>query len=439
METERAQNRQTAVADNQVPGAYGSREPQTQEQLQSEVKALRARILTLERIQREQERMEHALIRSLQEWEATFNATRDSIMVVDKDFKIVQANHSASRFFGKSPGRILGQTTYVLLYGAAEPPDDCPLATAKQTNKHEEAEIYIPQKDIWVAVSADPMTDDDGKTSYFVHIVRDITYRKKNEQILGKLNQDLHKTVQDLKRSNQELCNFAHVIAHDLKSPLRGIGAVADRVIRKYNNEIDDEGKEQLRMLIVRVRRMSEFIDGILRYSEIGYVFKEQQEVNVNALITEIIGEIAIPNNFEIAIEKSLPSIWCERVRLKQVFQNLLSNAVKHADKPRPKIRVGCTEENGFWKFSVADNGCGIKEQYFEKIFEIFQTLTLRDKTESTGIGLTIVKKIVELYGGKVWVESKVGEGSMFYFTLPKTRTEGPKNANANAKTNTAR
>ncbi|MGD1042918.1 MAG: ATP-binding protein [Sedimentisphaerales bacterium] len=114
-----------------------------------------------------------------------------------------------------------------------------------------------------------------------------------------------------------------------------------------------------------------------------------------------------------------------ERLRLKQVFQNLLSNAVKYTDKPKGQIKIGCTEENGFWKFSVADNGCGIKEKYFGKIFEIFQTLTSRDKTESTGIGLTIVKKIVELYGGKVWVESKVNEGSTFFFTLPKAKNQG--------------
>jgi len=156
--------------------------------------------------------------------------------------------------------------------------------------------------------------------------------------------------------------------------------------------------------------------------------------VDVNTLLAEIIGEIAIPDNFEITIEQTLPTVRCERLRLKQVFQNLLSNAVKYMDKPKAQIRIGCIEEDGFWKFSVADNGCGIKEQYFEKIFEIFQTLSSRDKTESTGIGLTIVKKIVELYGGKVWVESKIGEGSTFFFTLPKTK----ETKNANSKTNTA-
>jgi len=424
METKQVQDEQATVADGQ-------------EQLFSELEFLRARVVGLERLRREQERMERALIRALQEWEGTFNATRDPIMLVDREFKIVQANHSASRFFSKPIGKILGQTTHSLLYGTVLPPDHCPLIMARQSNKHAEAELYIPPKDAWVAVSADPVVDDEGNGACFVYIIRDITYRKKTEQTLAKLNQDLHETVRELKNSNQELRSFAHVIAHDLKSPLRGIGSIADKLIRKYANTIDDEGKDQLRLLLVRVRRMSEFIDGILRYSEIGHVFKEQQDVDVGALLAEIIAEIAIPDNFEINIEQTLPAVRCERLRLKQVFQNLLCNAIQCMDKPKPQIRIGCAEEDGFWKFSVADNGRGIKEQYSEKIFEIFQTLSSRDKTESTGIGLSIVKKIVELYGGKVWVTSKIGQGSTFFFTLPKKQKVGEVK-DASNKTNTA-
>lgn len=376
----------------------------------------------VERPQTDRERMEHALITALKEWEATFNATWDPIMLVDREFKIVQANHSASRFFGRPPGKILGQTVHDLLYGADAPGDRCPLIMARQTNKHEEAELYIPQKDTWIAVSADPVNNDEGDTAYFVQTIRDITYRKKTEQILAKLNQDLHKTVQKLKKSNHELCSFAHVTAHDLKSPLRGIGSISDRLIRKYNDKLDDEGKDQLRLLITRVKRLSDFIDGILRYSAIGHVIEEQQQIDVNILLAEIIAENAIPENIEISIQEGLPLVRYGRLRLKQVFQNLIGNAVKYMDKPRGQIKIGCAEENDFWKFSVADNGCGIKEQYFEKIFEIFQTLTSRDKTESTGIGLTIVKKIVELYGGRVWVTSTIGQGSTFFFTLPKNQ-----------------
>jgi PAS domain S-box-containing protein len=412
----------------------GAQNMLTNEQLLSEMKSLRAHMAGLERLDGEHERVEQALIKALQEWEATFNATRDSIMLVDKDFTIVQANHATSRFFGKPLGKILGLTTHNLIFGTELPPEHCPLAMAKQTNKHEEAELYIPQKDVWVALSADPIIDNEGTPACFVHIIRDITYRKKTEETLAKLNADLHKTVLELKNSNQELRSFAHVIAHDLKSPLRGIGSIADRLIRKYNETLDNEGKDQLRLLIIRVKRMSDFIDGILKYSEIGHVVEELQKVDLNMLVTEIISEIAVPDNFEIIVEQVLPTIRCERPRLKQIFQNLISNAVKYTDKPKGRIRIGFADENDFWKFSVADNGCGIKEQYFGKIFEIFQTLAPRDKTESTGIGLTIVKKIVELFGGKVWVTSTIGQGSTFFFTIPKIMEI----KNANTKSNTS-
>ena len=420
METELIKNTQTIAAENTAPDSYQYQEQQTREQLLSCIRSLRARIGGLERLEGEHERVEQALIKALQEWEETFNATRDPIMLVDKEFRIVQANHSASRFLGKPLGTLLGQTTYGLLYETELPPDNCPLKIARQTNKHEEAELYVSHKDAWVVVSADPVMADDGDTAYYVYILRDITYRKKSEETLAKLNKDLSKTVKDLEASNQEHRNFAHVIAHDLKSPLRGIGSIADRLIRNHADKFDKESTDQLRLLIIRARRMSDFIDGILRYAEIGYVCEERHNVDINALLMEIIGEIIIPDNIEIAIEPNMPTVLAERLRLKQVFQNLLSNAAKYIDKPKGLIKIGCTEENNFWKFSVTDNGCGINEKYFEKIFEIFQTLVSRDKTESTGIGLTIIKKIVELYGGKVWVTSKIGEGSAFFFTLPK-------------------
>ncbi len=425
METELIKNTQTIAAQNAAPDSYSHQEQLTREQLLSCIRSLRARIGGLERLESEHERVEQALIKALQEWEETFNATRDPIMLVNKEFQIVQANHSASRFFGKPLGTLLGKTTHGLLYETELPPDNCPLKIAKQTNKHEEAELYVSHKDAWVVVSADPVMADDGDTAYFVYILRDITYRKKSEETLAKLNSDLNKTVKDLETSNQEHRNFAHVIAHDLKSPLRGIGTIADRMIRSYSDKLDKEGTDQLRLLIIRARRMSDFIDGILRYAEIGYVCEEQRNVDVNALLMEIIGEIVIHDNIEIVIEPNMPTVLAERLRLKQVFQNLLSNAAKYIDKPKGLIKIGCTEENNFWKFSVADNGCGINEKYFERIFEIFQTLVPRDKTESTGIGLTIVKKIVELYGGKVCVTSKIGEGSTFSFTLPKTINRG--------------
>jgi signal transduction histidine kinase len=173
---------------------------------------------------------------------------------------------------------------------------------------------------------------------------------------------------------------------------------------------------------------MHNLIDGILQYSRIGRLEEEKVPINLNQFVPEIIDTLSPPANVTITIENELPTITSETTRITQIFQNLLSNAVKYMDKPKGLIKVGCAEDGDFWKFNVTDNGPGIEEKHYEKIFKIFQTLRPRDEFESTGIGLTVVKKIVELYKGKIWVESKVGEGTTFFFTLPKQVAGAEKN-----------
>ncbi len=258
--------------------------------------------------------------------------------------------------------------------------------------------------------------------------------RSKAERALARVNEHLAETVRELRRSNKELQDFAYVTAHDLKAPLRGIGTLTDWITLDYADKFDEEGQEQLHLLKGRVSRMSELIDSILHYSEIGRTSKCLERVDLNALLPETIGQLAPPEHIEIAIDGDFPTVVCEKIRLVQVFQNLVSNAIRYMDKPQGCVRIGCRSDEQFWTFSVADNGPGIKEKYFEKIFQMFQTLTRRDEIESTGIGLSVVKKIVELRGGTVWVESQVGEGTTFFFTLPKQEASAcVENASSNS------
>ncbi len=252
-------------------------------------------------------------------------------------------------------------------------------------------------------------------------LTEEVAERKKAEESLEKLNEDLALTVQKLRQSNKELQDFAHITAHDLKAPLRAIGTLAHWISTDYANKFDKPGREKVELLVGRAERMSELIDGVLRYSEIGRTRYEEQEVDLNTLLSEVISEVGPPENIEVVVEDELPTVRCEKMCMMQIFQNLLVNAVKYMDKPEGRIKVGAVGEENFWKFGVADNGPGIEEKYFEKIFEVFQTLSTRDEVEATGIGLSIVKKIVETYGGKIWVESEVGSGSTFFFTFPKT------------------
>jgi PAS domain S-box-containing protein len=255
------------------------------------------------------------------------------------------------------------------------------------------------------------------KEDYIIGIARDITERKLAEERQAEL-------LQQVESVNNELKDFAYIVSHDLKAPLRGIKTLADWISTDYADKLDEDGREQMNLLSNRVQRMHNLIDGVLQYSRVGREKVKQVRVNLNVLVSEVIEMIAPPENIEITVENEMPEVECGETRIMQVFQNLLSNAVKYMDKPQGQITIGCVEENGFWKFSVADNGPGIEEKYFEKIFQIFQTLSPRDEFESTGVGLSVVKKIVELFGGKIWVESKPGEGSTFFFMLPKQESE---------------
>ncbi|MCT8977393.1 ATP-binding protein [Clostridium sp. CX1] len=243
------------------------------------------------------------------------------------------------------------------------------------------------------------------------------------EQQEKETKKQLEETIRlnkELKNANQELKDFAYVVSHDLKAPLRGISFLAGWIAEDYKDKLDDEGNKMIDMLLGRIRRMNNLIDGILQYSRVGRVKEEKVPIDFNELVKDVINLLSVPENIEVRIENKLPNIFFEETRASQVFQNLIGNAVKYMDKPIGQISIGSIDMEGFWQFYIRDNGPGIEQRYFKKIFKIFKALNSRDKVEGTGIGLTIVKKIVELYGGRIWLESIPMEGTTFFFTLKK-------------------
>jgi len=235
----------------------------------------------------------------------------------------------------------------------------------------------------------------------------------------------LEQPNQEVEKIKKELESFVYIISHDLKAPLRGINTIVKWIMEDYADKLDDSGKEQMNLLLSRVQRLNNLIDGVLQYSRVGRIKESPVQINLNELVPEVIEALAPPESIKITIEGELPTIVAERNRIYQIFENLLGNAVRFMDKPEGQVKVSCVEDGDFWKFSVTDNGPGIEEKDFERIFKIFQTLAPRDEVESTGAGLTITKKIVEVYDGEIWVESKPGCGSTFYFTLPKRELGG--------------
>ena len=237
---------------------------------------------------------------------------------------------------------------------------------------------------------------------------------------VNKAREDLEKANRDIGAVNRELQDFAYIVSHDLKAPLRAVSQLAYWISQDYAEVLDEDGKEHLNLLSGRVKRMDALINGILQYSRLGRAKEKQDKIDLDKTLPSIIKTLAPPENIRITIENELPEIVGNNTHMEQVFQNLIGNAIKFMDKPEGLITIGCRDEGSRWEFRITDNGPGIHEKYHERIFKIFQTLVPRDEHESTGIGLTLVKKTIEQYDGKIWVESEVGKRSSFVFTLPK-------------------
>lgn len=230
------------------------------------------------------------------------------------------------------------------------------------------------------------------------------------------------KLIEELNRSNKELEQFAYVTSHDLQEPLRMISAFTSRLEREYNKLLDKKAGEYMSFITEGAKKMQVLIKDLLEYSRISGSKRVIEDINSNILVSNVL------NNLGLQIQESgaqvfyntLPVIKGDPVLLALLFQNLISNAIKFCGKNIPEVNIKCEDKKLEWLFSIHDNGIGISPEYFEKIFMIFQRLHDRGKYEGTGIGLTICNRIVERHGGRIWVESEPGKGSVFYFSISK-------------------
>jgi len=370
----------------------------------------------------ERKHAEEKLKAAAEQWDATFNSIADLVSVQDVNFRLVKVNKAFAEAFGSSPEQLIGKPCHEIVHGKKAPWPGCPCKIVFETRRPARADIFEPNLGAYFEVCASPLFDAHGEVAGCVHIAKDITERKRADQEQAAL-------VEQLAAINQELRDFAYVVSHDLKAPLRAIKNLADWLATDYQDKLDQEGQETLRLLGSRVVRMQNLIDGVLQYSRIGRTEQGTVPVDLRQLLPEIIDDLGVPEHIAIHVPPDLPTVEADKTRITQVFQNLLSNAVKYLDKPQGNITMTCVAAEGFWKFGVADNGPGIEQKDFERIFKLFQTLARRDDCESTGVGLTVAKKIVELYGGKIWVESEIGRGSTFFFTFPQSSAKVPDEA----------
>jgi len=335
------------------------------------------------------------------------------LVEVNNDDEILMTNQSFHEMSGYSEKELLGKVASKILLI-----DNGPKIIKNENEKRKKGisnsyEIKVKNKAgelrQWL-ISGAPNYDFNGNVVGSIGIHLDITDLKNLEIQKEKL-------LKDLERSNDELQEYAHIVSHDLKSPLRSINALVSWLKEDNIDKLDKASLKNIGLIEITLEKMEKLISDVLEYSSIGSTIKKEY-FDLNEVITEIKSIILIPDHFSINLIKPLPKIKGDKSKLVQLFQNLVSNAIRYNDKEIGIIEIDYKDNKAHFEFSIKDNGIGIEEKYYKKIFETFHSL--HKSKDSTGIGLSIVKKIVNLHKGEVWVKSTEGVGTTFYFTLKK-------------------
>ena len=339
------------------------------------------------------------------------SATEYSIVATDLEGIILVWNEGSYRLYGYTGDEMVKKQNIQILFisediesGRVKKFFDTVLKEEKSESTFER--VRKDGSHIFASFVATLRRDNKGNPVGYDMISKDITKQKQLEEQLIK--------------NNQELEQFAYITSHDLKAPLRAIESLASWIEEDCADQLDKKSKENLALLRQRVTRMSNLISGILQYSRTGHMESQIHSVDMKQFLQGIIDSLNPSKKFKIQFADNLPIFETEEIQLGQIISNLIDNAIKHPDKKTGTIEIGMQQSGNFYEFFVKDDGPGIEPEYHEKIFQIFQTLKSRDELESTGIGLSIVKKIVESHGGKVRIDSAKGKGAAFYFTWPK-------------------
>lgn len=370
-----------------------------------------------------------ALIESNLRYEIATKATSDTIWDWDLETNHVVRAANFKTIFGHDIDKFTANDEYWL---QLVHPDDRREITRsmnkfmESTEEYWESEFRLLKSNGEYAIVLDKgilLRDNNGKPIRMIGATQDITARKKDEQELLNLSTQLIRRAKELEISNADLEQFAYVASHDLQEPLRMITGFLSQLQKRYENILDDKGKKYIYFATDGATRMRQIILDLLEFSRIGRIKENTQDVDINLIVENIlvlnsrlIDEKQARVNYEF-----LPTVNSQKTPLQQVFQNLINNSLKY-QKPnqRPEINIQVEDKGKNWLFSVADNGIGIESEYLERVFAIFQRLHTKAEYDGTGLGLAICQKIVQNLGGKIWVESEIGKGSVFYFTLPK-------------------
>ena len=356
---------------------------------------------------------------TLEERNTILESIDDAFFAVDKNWIVTYWNKTAEKVLTKAKEDMIDNNLWDVFSDSIDSQSYRKYHQAIETNQAEHFEDYYSPLNKWYEISAYP--SGSGLSVYF----KDITDRKMSELQLTELNEVLKKHTKELAVSNAELEQFAYVASHDLQEPLRMVTSFLTQLERKYNDIIDDKGKQYIHFAVDGAKRMRQIILDLLEFSRVGRLDDSMEEVNISKVVSDILAlyrKQIEEQNARITFD-GLPTIRTYKVPLRQIFQNLISNSLKY-QKPGNSslINISGEDTEEYWKFSVRDNGIGIDPEFFDKIFIIFQRLHNKDEYSGTGMGLAITKKIVENLGGRIWLESEEGKGSTFYFTIHKNK-----------------
>jgi PAS domain S-box len=345
-------------------------------------------------------------------------SSEDAIITKSLDGNITGWNRGAEQIYGYPAIEIIGKSISILESDNLKGETERLIERIKNGNRIKNYETLRLKRDsniINVSITLSPVFDSYGELVAISTIARDITEKKMAEQKLKKI-------IEELERSNDELRQFAYITSHDLQEPLRTIASYTQLIERRYKNKLDDDADDFLDFIVKAAVRMKDMIQGLLYYSRVGTRGEELRSISTEELLEIVLSNLkaAIEENDVTVTHDELPVIVADGGQLIQLFQNLISNGIKFKkNNEYPKIHISARKGENEHIFSVADNGIGIEPQYFNRIFEVFKRLHTSVEYEGTGIGLSISKRIIERHGGRMWVESEAGNGSIFYFTIP--------------------
>ncbi len=348
----------------------------------------------------------------------------DAIFSWDLSGTVTSWNQGAERIFGFSPAEIVGQSVAAIF-----PPDRLEeLSSLKaRIGSGERIEQYQTIRKtkagdlLNVSLTISPVQDPTGRITAASVVSRNITEQVRAADRLARLNADLQRSNEVLALTNQDLERFAFIASHDLQEPLRMITAYSQLLIKSFPGQFNSEASAYVDNIVDGTTRMRELLTDLLAYTEIRSRDEEPLElVDLNAVIENVLQNLkaSIDESGAVISSDHLPVVRAFRAHFQPLFQNLIGNAIKYRSEGPPRIHVSVQEVGGELRFSVSDNGMGIDPEYHKQIFEVFRRLHGR-KIPGTGVGLAICQRVVERYGGRIWVESQAGHGATFFFTLP--------------------